>query len=117
MLIIFKELKDGKVEFTQEELQKILEEAKKEGYDAGYKDGLAENIHIPPNPTYIRNISPKDLVNRIHYEWDTNRTDSNIQKAGDNVTLTVQGNVAESTLNPETIQGNCLTMHTNFEEE
>ena len=34
-VLIFKELKDGKVELTKEELEKLLEEAYNEGYNAG----------------------------------------------------------------------------------
>lgn len=39
MIVVYKEIKNGKVELTQEELEELLERARKEGYNEGYKDG------------------------------------------------------------------------------
>ncbi len=39
MIVVYKEIKNGKVELTQEELEELLEKARKEGYNEGYKDG------------------------------------------------------------------------------
>ena len=39
MIVVYKEIKNGKVELTQEELEEWLEKARKEGYNEGYKDG------------------------------------------------------------------------------
>lgn len=59
MIIIYKESKDGKIEFTKEELENLLEQARKEGYDTGYSKGYGDgyiagkgylNITTPTSP-------------------------------------------------------------------
>ena len=63
MLIIYKEFKDNKAEFTKEELEELLKKARKEGYDEGYTKGYSDgkcvqpltyptNPTIPNSPTY-----------------------------------------------------------------
>lgn len=58
MIIIYKEFKDGKAEFTKDELEELLEKAKKEGYDEGYSKGYSDGktytlppITYPTSPT------------------------------------------------------------------
>lgn len=46
MIIVYKEIKDNKIEFTKEELEALLEQAKQEGYNDGYKDGIRNTTHI-----------------------------------------------------------------------
>lgn len=46
--IIYKELKDNKVELTKEELEKLLEDAYNQGYIAGKAEG--EKIYYPYYP-------------------------------------------------------------------
>lgn len=50
MIIIYKEEKNGKFEFTKKELENILEQARKEGYDEGYKDGIRTYTTITTSP-------------------------------------------------------------------
>lgn len=46
-LIIFKELKDNKVELTKEELEELITQA----YDQGYADGKKDDNYIHPVST------------------------------------------------------------------
>lgn len=57
MIVVYKEIKNGKVELTQEELEELLEKARKEGYNEGYKDGRNTFYRYPTTtdpsiPTY-----------------------------------------------------------------
>lgn len=38
MIIVYQEVKDGKIELTREEFEKCLEQARKDGYAEGYRD-------------------------------------------------------------------------------
>jgi len=74
MIIIYKEFKDGKAEFTKDELKELLEKAKKEGYDEGYAKGYSDGktytlppITYPTSPTIP--ISPTYPI----ITWSTNR--------------------------------------------
>lgn len=56
MIIIYKEPnKDGKLTFTKEELENLLEQARQEGYKEGKKDVIIPSIQpiqtLPANPT------------------------------------------------------------------
>ena len=80
-VLIFKELKDGKVELTKEELEKLLEDAYNEGYNAG----KAVNITYPVYPT-SPDVQP---ITTPTYPWypvwyclsDFNSTDSSKNKS------------------------------------
>lgn len=60
MIIVYKEFKDGKAEFTKKELEELLEKARQEGYNEGYSRGYSDNKGcgpityptIPISPTY-----------------------------------------------------------------
>ena len=59
--IIFKELKDNKVELTKEELEELITQA----YNQGYTDGKKDNNYIYPvaptwNEPHIKN--PNDVT-------------------------------------------------------
>lgn len=71
MLVIYKESKNGKLEFTKEEFEGYLEKARKEGYNEGYRD--AEKFYCNksgdlPSPTYPSipgiPISPMPYITR-----------------------------------------------------
>ena len=63
MIIIYKEPnKDDKIEFTKQELENLLEQARKEGHDTGYSKGYNDgysagrsylNITTPTSPITI----------------------------------------------------------------
>ena len=61
MIVVYKELKNNKLELTKEEFEEYLEKARKEGYDEGYKEGLNSSklipniqpITVPPTPSPI----------------------------------------------------------------
>ena len=48
MIIIYKEFKDDKAEFTKKELEELLEKARQEGYNDGYSKGYSEGISYAP---------------------------------------------------------------------
>lgn len=55
-VIVVEKNKDGKIEFTKDELQKMLDEA----YNQGYSDGKAtrwDTITYPSNPWYVSTSS------------------------------------------------------------
>lgn len=58
MIIIYKEFKDGKAEFTKKELEELLEKARKEGYDEGYSKGYCDGKYTQPITYPTTPISP-----------------------------------------------------------
>jgi hypothetical protein len=42
MIIIYKEFKGDKAEFTKKEIEELLEKARQEGYDEGYSKGYSK---------------------------------------------------------------------------
>lgn len=52
MIVVYKQLKNGKVELTKKELEELLEKAECEGYNRGYQDGINYSVYwrkyIPP---------------------------------------------------------------------
>ena len=48
MIIIYKEFKENKAEFTKKELEELLEKARKEGYDEGYTKGYSDGKYVQP---------------------------------------------------------------------
>lgn len=50
MIIIYKEFKGDKAEFTKKEIEELLEKARQDGYDEGYKDGSNNRVIFPLNP-------------------------------------------------------------------
>ena len=70
MIIIYKEFKNNKAEFTKKELEELLEKARKEGYDEGYIKGYSDGKYTPP---LITPTSPTYPI-----AWVTNGTNSSI---------------------------------------
>ncbi len=73
MIIIYKEFKEDKAEFTKKELEELLEKARQEGYNEGYTKGYsdgkcAQPITYPTTPTAP--ISP----NYPYINWGTSGT-------------------------------------------
>lgn len=62
MIIIYKEEKNGKFEFTKKELENILEQVRKEGYDEGYRDGVRTYT------TITTSLSPT-ITNTPKIDW------------------------------------------------
>jgi hypothetical protein len=62
MIIVYKEVKDGKIELTKEEFEQYLEQARKDGYDEGYRKGYESHIIMTPinTPTYTPIVTNKD---------------------------------------------------------
>ena len=58
MIIIYKEFKNGKAEFTKEELEELLEKARREGYNDGYSKGYSEGKSYVPITSPTTPISP-----------------------------------------------------------
>lgn len=60
MIIIYKQPnKDGKIEFTKEELENLLEQARKEGHDTGYSKGYNDGYSAGKSyPSITTPISP-----------------------------------------------------------
>ena len=47
MIVVYKEMKDGKIQLTKEELEELLNKARQEGYVDGHKDGTRLMINTP----------------------------------------------------------------------
>lgn len=63
-VVVVEKNKDGKIEFTKDELQKMLDEA----YNKGYSDGKAtrwDTITYPSNPWYVSTSSNTVANNKI----------------------------------------------------
>ena len=61
-VVVVEKNKDGKIEFTKDELQKMLDEA----YNQGYSDGKAtrwDTITYPSHPWYVSTTSDKVTLN------------------------------------------------------
>ena len=52
MIIVYKEIKDGKIELTKKEFEQYLEQARKDGYDEGYRKGYESHIIMPTIDTH-----------------------------------------------------------------
>lgn len=52
--------KDGKIELTKEELQKMLDDAYNKGYGEG-KQKSFDTITVPTYPIYYTNVPEKDI--------------------------------------------------------
>ncbi len=63
MIIIYKEERNSKFEFTKKELENILEQARKEGYNEGYKDAIRGYSTITAVP--VTTTTPKIDWNRV----------------------------------------------------
>lgn len=61
MIIVYKQLKNGKVELTKKELEELLEKANCEGYNRGYQDGINYSVYWKPltQPITIDGTKPK----------------------------------------------------------
>lgn len=54
MIVIVEKNKDNKFEFTKKELEELLSKARQDGYDEGYKLGVAhgeKHVTYPTSPT------------------------------------------------------------------
>lgn len=63
-VVVVEKNKDGKIEFTKDELQKMLDEA----YNKGYSDGKAtrwDTISYPSNHWYVSTSSNTVANNKI----------------------------------------------------
>ena len=69
MIIIYKEFKENKAEFTKKELEELLEKARKEGYDEGYSKGYCDGKYTQPITYPTTPISPTYPIT-----WSTNGT-------------------------------------------
>lgn len=49
MIVVYKQLKNGKVELTKKELEELLEKANCEGYNRGYQDGINYSVYWKPS--------------------------------------------------------------------
>ena len=59
MIIIYKEFKGDKAEFTKKELEELLEKARQEGYNDGYSKGYSEGrSYVPITCPTTTPISP-----------------------------------------------------------
>lgn len=47
MIVVYKEMKDGKIQLTKQELEELLNKARQEGYTDGHKDGTRLMINTP----------------------------------------------------------------------
>ena len=72
MIIIYKEFKDDKAEFTKEELEKLLEQARKEGYDEGYAKGCSDGkVYTLPPITYPTSPTIPNSPTYPYITWGT----------------------------------------------
>lgn len=62
MIIIYKQLKNGKVELTKKELEELLKKADSEGYNRGYQDGIKYSV-------YWRNSTQPLTVEGTKLNW------------------------------------------------
>ena len=60
MIVVYKEMKDGKIQLTKEELEELLNKARQEGYTDGYRDGTRFIINTPA--TYIPPTKWSDIT-------------------------------------------------------
>lgn len=51
MIVVYKEIKDGEIKLTKQELEELLNKARQEGYTDGYKDGTRLIINTPSTNT------------------------------------------------------------------
>lgn len=58
MIIIYKEFKEGKAEFTKKEFEELLEKARQDGYNEGYLKGYTDGKYTPPIINPNSPISP-----------------------------------------------------------
>ena len=70
MIIIYKEFKENKAEFTKKELEELLEKARQEGYSEGYTKGYSDSKYTQPITYPTKPISPTypDII------WGTSGT-------------------------------------------
>ena len=59
MIKVFTKNENGKIELTEEELTKLLEEASNEGYQLGYQQGYNNKQSVIIQPTYPAS-TPRD---------------------------------------------------------
>ena len=52
MILIYKEIKNGKIELTKKEFEEYLEQARQEGYNDGYRKGCESYLIIPTKETH-----------------------------------------------------------------
>jgi len=85
MIIIYKEIKDGKIEFTKKELEELLGKVRKEGYDEGYSKGYSDAVHpitypttptTPVSPTYPTSPTTPISPTYPYITWGTSETSS-----------------------------------------
>lgn len=80
MVKIFVANEKGKIELTEKELQKLLEEAHNEGYMEGHNEGISKNVPpiiYPPitTPTYPITYEPTWVWRP--YWWEVTCNNSN----------------------------------------
>lgn len=73
MIIIYKEIKDDKIEFTKKELEELLGKVRKEGYDEGYSKGYSEGKCVQPI-TYPTSPTTPVSPNYPYITWGTSGT-------------------------------------------
>ena len=75
MIIVYKEFKEGKAEFTKKELEELLEKARKEGYNEGYTKGYSDGKYTPPiqYPAFPKSPTPP-ISPTYPITWSTNGT-------------------------------------------
>ena len=73
MIIIYKEFKDDKAEFTKKEIEELLEKARQEGYNEGYSRGYSDNKCCGPitYPTIQPTPISPTMPTSPYWAWDT----------------------------------------------
>lgn len=69
MIIVYKEFKENKAEFTKKEIEELLEKARQEGYNEGYTKGYSDGKYTQPIQYPTTPILPTYPIT-----WGTNRT-------------------------------------------
>lgn len=80
MIIIYKEFKDGKAEFTKKEIEELLEKARQEGYNDGYSKGYSEGRSCVPitYPIIQPTTTPTSPIQPISPIWTCNTHHQNL---------------------------------------
>lgn len=86
MIIIYKEFKEDKAEFTKKELEELLEKARQEGYNEGYTKGYSDGKYTQPTAYPAFPTSPTTPISpTFPIAWANCETNSSINGTISNI--------------------------------